>query len=256
MHVITARWNLNRWVAAGTTALVGALGWSAAAQADAVTDWHEIAANTLCSGPATPPRSGPVGLLDMAIVQAAVYDAVQSIGGKYKPYHVTISGASGSPEAAAASAAHDTLVTFYASKAEELGKIYKEYLAKKGLKEDDPGVMVGQKAASGMIALRADDGRVPNPAPAAWMGETKVGLWRPVASERAPASAGMAAPWLGSIKPFVIQSSSQFQPNFGPRAEVDYNQRGRTCPIRKSFIGATLQVGPPSWRRAPAAAAI
>jgi hypothetical protein len=213
MHVITTRWNWNRWVAAG---LLGALGWSNAASADAVTDWHEIAMNTLCSGPATPPRSGPVGLLDMAIVQAAVYDAVQAIGGKYKPYHVTIPGASGSPEAAAAKAAHDVLVAFYAPKAEELGKTYKEYLAKKGLKEDDPGVVVGQKAAAGIIAMRADDGRVPNPMPAAWMGENAVGKWRPVTSERAPASAGMAAPWLGSVKPFVIQSSSQFQPNKKP----------------------------------------
>ena len=178
MHVITTRWNWNRWVAAGTIFL-GALGWSNAASADAVTDWQEIAANTLCSGPATPPRSGPVGLLDMAIVQIAVYDAVQSIGGKYKPYHTAIPGASGSPEAAAAKAAHDVLVAFYAPKAEELGKTYKEYLAKKGLKEDDPGVAVGQKTAAGIIAVRADDGRVPNPAPAPWMGDNAVGKWRP-----------------------------------------------------------------------------
>ena len=71
------------------------------------------------------------------------------------------------------------LVAFYAPKAEELGKTYKEYLAKKGLKEDDPGVAVGQKAAADTIALRANDGRVPNPAPAAWMGENAIGKWRP-----------------------------------------------------------------------------
>jgi hypothetical protein len=228
MHVITTRWNWNRWVAAG---LLGALGWSNAASADAVTDWHKIAENTLCSGAATPPRAGPVGLLDMAMVQAAVYDAVQAIGGKYKPYHVQIPGASGSPEAAAAKAAHDVLVAFYAPKAEELGKTYKEYLAKKGLKEDDPGVAVGQKAAAGIIAMRAEDGRVPTTTPVAWMGETAMGKWRPVDSARAPASAGMAAPWLGSVKPFVIQSgSSQFQPNKPPPAWTsaeytkDYNE--------------------------------
>jgi len=210
MHVITTRWNWNTWVAAG---LLGALGWSNAARADAVTDWHKIAETTLCTGPATPPRSGPVPLLDMAIVQAAVYDAVQNIGGKYKPYHVTIPGASGSPEAATAKAAHDVLVTFYPNKAEELGKTYKEYLAKKGLKEDDPGVAVGQKTAADIIALRKDDGRVPNPAPAPFMGENAIGKWRAIDSARAPASAGMAAPWLGQVKPFVIQSSTQFQPD-------------------------------------------
>ena len=223
MHVITTRWNWNRWVAAG---LLGALGWSNAASADAVTDWQEIATNTFCSGPATPPRSGPGGYLDMAIVQAAVYDAVQAIGGKYKPYQVTIPGASGSPEAATAKAAHDVLVAFYAPKAEELGKTYKEYLAKKGLKEDDPGVAVGQKAAAGILAMRADDGRLPNPMPVAFMGENAIGKWRPTPA----ANAAMAGSFLGEVKPFAIQSSKQFQPSKPPPALTseeytkDYNE--------------------------------
>ncbi len=51
------------------------------------------------------------------------------------------------------------------TQAASLGTTYKEYLTKKGLKEDDPGVAVGQKAAAGISALRADDGRVPNPMP-------------------------------------------------------------------------------------------
>jgi hypothetical protein len=214
MHVITTRWNWNRWMAAG---LLGALGWSNAASADAVTDWHEIATNTFCSGPGTPPRSGPVGFLDLAIVQAAVYDAVQNIGGKYKPYRTTIPGASGSPEAATAKAAHDVLVAFYAPKAEELGKTYKEYLAKKGLKEDDPGVAVGQKAAADIIALRKEDGRIPTTTPAAWMGDNAVGKWRPTPG-RGKIEDGMAAPWLGEVKPFVVQSGKQFQPAKGPPA--------------------------------------
>jgi hypothetical protein len=226
MHVITTRWNWNRWVAAG---LLGALGWSNAASADAVTDWHEIAANTFCSGPAAPARSGPVGFLDLAIAQIAVYDAVQNIGKKYKPYHTTIPGASGSPEAAAAKAAHDVLVAFYAPKAEELGKTYKEYLAKKGLKEGDPGVAVGQKTAAGIIAMRADDGRVPNPAPVVWIGDNTVGKWRPTPG-RGKIEDGMAAPWLGEVKPFVVQSGKQFQPAKGPPALTsdeytkDYNE--------------------------------
>ena len=113
---------------------------------------------TLCT--ATPPWTRAItAIIDIAVVHAAVYDAVQNIGGKYKPYHVQIPGASGSPEAAAAKAAHDTLVKLFPTKAEKLGTTYKEYLAKKGLKEDDPGVAVGQKAAAGILALRADDGR-------------------------------------------------------------------------------------------------
>ena len=59
---------------------------------------------------AAPPRPGPVVFLDLAIVQAAVHDAVQAIDRRFEPYHVEIPGASGSPEAAAAKAAHDVLV--------------------------------------------------------------------------------------------------------------------------------------------------
>ena len=211
MHDITTRWNWNRWVVAGTMALLGALGWPDAARADAAVDWQAIAADTLCR--TTPPlRPGPHGFLDLAVVQAAVFDAVQSIGGKYKPYHVQTPGASGSKEAAAAKAAHDVLVNLYPTQAASLNTTYKEYLTKKGLKEDDPGVAVGQKAAAGISALRADDGRVPNPMPPPFYGENVVPKWRSSPAANAP----MASSWMGTTKPFSIQSGSQFRSNPPP----------------------------------------
>ena len=198
----------NGWVAAGITALLGALGGSDIARADAAVDWQVIAADTLCR--TTPPlRPGPHGFLDLAVVQAAVFDAVQAIGGKYKPYHVQIPGASGSKDAAAAKAAHDVLVNLYPTQAAALGTTYKEYLTKKGLKEDDPGVAVGQKAAAGINAFRADDGRVPNPPPAPYYGDNVVPKWRASPAANAP----MASSWMGTIKPFSIQSGSQFRSN-------------------------------------------
>jgi hypothetical protein len=195
-------------LAAGTAAFLGAFSWPDVARADAVTDWHEIATNTLCT--ASAPTRGPSGIIDLAIVQAAVYDAVQAIGGKYKPYHTQILGASGSPEAATAKAAHDALVKLFPARADALGTTYREYLIKNGLKEDDPGVAVGKKAAAGILAGRAEDGRAPNPMPAVFMGDNAVGVWR------AAAPTGMAASWLGTAKPFAIQSSSQFRPNNPP----------------------------------------
>jgi hypothetical protein len=84
-----------------------------------------------------------VGFLDMAVVQAAVYDAVQAIDGKFKPYNVQIPGASGSPEAAAAKAAHDVLVNIFPAQGASLDTAYRDHLAKKGLAESDPGVAVG-----------------------------------------------------------------------------------------------------------------
>ena len=48
--------------------------WSPLARADAVTDWNTTAVQALVA--ATPPRPGPIIFLDLAIVQAAVHDAV------------------------------------------------------------------------------------------------------------------------------------------------------------------------------------
>src|SRR5262249_6794807 len=127
-----------------------------------------------------------------------------------------IPGAKGSPEAATAKATHDVFVAFYPNKAEELGKTYKEYLAKKGLKEDDPGVEVGQKSAAAIIAARADDGRVPA-SPAAFTGEEKVGVWRPTEPHKQ-----MAAPFLGAVKGFVVKDGSQFRP--GPPPDMKSEQ--------------------------------
>ena len=81
----------------------------------------------------------PVVFLDLAIVQAAVHDAVQAIDRRFEPYHVDIPGASGSPEAAAAKAAHDVLVNILPGQAASLDTTYHDYLATHGLAEDDPG---------------------------------------------------------------------------------------------------------------------
>jgi hypothetical protein len=86
----------------------GYLSWAVPARADAVVEWNAIAVQAITT--AVPPHPGPTGFLDIAVVQAAVYDAVESIDGRFQPYHVRVPGASGSPAAAVAKAAHDVLV--------------------------------------------------------------------------------------------------------------------------------------------------
>jgi hypothetical protein len=100
------------------------------AHADAVTDWNAIALQTVNA--AVPPRPGPSAVLDLAIVHAAVYDAVEAIDGRFRPYHVRILGASGSP-AAAAAAAHDVLVNRFPAQAASLDSTYHDYLDHHGL---------------------------------------------------------------------------------------------------------------------------
>src|SRR5438876_12266740 len=87
----------------------GYLSWVGSARANAVAGWNAIAAQAIIA--TSVPRPGPSNILDMATVQVAVYEAVEAIDGRFRPYHLAIPGASGSPAAAAAKAAHDVLVS-------------------------------------------------------------------------------------------------------------------------------------------------
>src|ERR1700704_301813 len=152
------------------------------ARADAVTDWNAIAVQTIAN--AGPSRGSAVGLLDSATVQAAVYDSVEAITGRFRPYHVHIPGASGSPAAAAAKAAHDVLVSRFPSLTTSLDTTYHSYLTAHGLAETDAGVAVGAAAAAGIIALRATDGSFPDCSPmpppplCRFIGRHDLGGWR------------------------------------------------------------------------------
>src|SRR4051812_24291181 len=82
------------------------LRWNAVAL-DAVVADHALTGAHAEPGPAMSSRA-------LAIVQAAVYDAVNSIDHSYMPYKVEVAAAPGaSIDAAAAQAAHDTLAALY-----------------------------------------------------------------------------------------------------------------------------------------------
>jgi hypothetical protein len=192
---------LQIWAAIAIVAVM--LAAPTSASADAVSDWNAIAVQATVTGA----RPGPSGVIDIAMVQAAVYDAVQAIVKQYKPYRVEIKGASGSPVAAAAKAAHDVLVNRFPAQAAALDTTYQQYLLNNGLAETDPGVAVGATAAAGIIAMRACDGSFPLPAPAPFVGGTDPGVWRPTPS----GFASMLAPWLGNVTPFTLTRPSQFR---------------------------------------------
>ena len=224
-------WHTLRTIAVVILVTSTLMGWSTITRADAVTDWHAIAVQALAT--AAPPRPGPVTFLDLAIVQAAVHDAVQAIEGQFEPYHVEIPGASGSPAVAAAKAAHDVLVNILPGQATSLDTTYHDYLAAHGLAEDDPGVGAGELAAAGILALRANDGRVPNPLPPAFIGGNAPGEWRPTPSNPPegppPSFAPMATPWLGAVPPFTLKGGDQFlakapPPLHSKRYAKDYHE--------------------------------
>jgi hypothetical protein len=198
--------------------------------ADAVTDWNAIAQQTIASQGTVHP--GATAILDSAMVQAAVYDAVESITGRFRPYAVHVPGASGSTTAAVAKAAHDVLVNRFPSLTGSLDMTYHDYLAANKLSESDPGVAVGAEAAAGIIALRANDGSFPSPPPPPFTGGTAPGEWRPTTSYLPgppPSNSPMLAPWLATVTPFTIKSPSQFRPVAPPdlttqRYATEYNE--------------------------------
>jgi len=175
-----------------------------AAAADVVSDWNAIAVQaTLTAGAARP---GPSSILDLAMVQIAVHDAIQAFEHRYQPYAIDIPNASGSAVAAAATAAHDVLAARFpaqVSGATGLDATLTNYLSVRSLL-GDAGIVVGQAAAAAIVNDRSGDGSFPAN-PEIFVGGTGAGEWRPTPPTNAP----MAAPWLGSVAPFALKTSDQ-----------------------------------------------
>lgn len=124
---------------------------------DAVLTWNT---NTVKAVRASTPTKVQIdGMVYMSYVQAAVYDAVTKIEGRYQPYHdftyTVVPGAS--VQAAVATAAQTTLDHYLPDQQATVDAEYTAYLATLTGDVAD-GVAVGQAAANDIIAFRAGDG--------------------------------------------------------------------------------------------------
>jgi hypothetical protein len=103
-----------------------------------------------------------------AIMHAAIYDAVNAIDKTHKSYFVNLRGVSqsASQDAAAAVAAHEVLVGLYPQFQAMLDAQLQQSLAQipDGAHKAD-GIIVGQIAADGILALRSNDGSNAPPIP-------------------------------------------------------------------------------------------
>src|SRR4051794_18247032 len=98
------------------------------ARADAVTDWNVNATNALAAPPGQTP---PVMTIHLAMVHGAVYDAVNSIDGRYEPYLVQIRARGWySQDASAATAAYRVLAAVRPELQPSLATLYAASLAK------------------------------------------------------------------------------------------------------------------------------
>jgi hypothetical protein len=172
---------------------------------DVVIDWN----GTALVAAATARHPGPVVVVDLAIVHAAVYDAVNSIDRRHTSYAVTVAGApaGASQEAAAAAAAHRVLVDLFPSQEASLDTTYAESLARvPDGQSEDQGVLVGEQAAAGIISLRAHDGRFADVPYAPGSGP---GVWKP--TPPFPPNFPALVPWLADVTPFTMRSPDQFR---------------------------------------------
>src|SRR5215470_2862693 len=169
-----------------------------------VSEWNEIAVTTLVGDPTTQPVED---ILYMGFVQAAVYNAVVGIEGRYEPYRFHDHAPRGaSAQAAAVAAAHKVLVTYAPSAQAALDDRYAESLGQipDGTAKMQ-GIAFGTRAADSLIRLRAHDGRN---APIFFAQPSAPGVWRPTPPGLVP----MSAPWLGFVAPLLVRSATQFAP--------------------------------------------
>ena len=177
------------------------------ARADVVSDWNAIAVDTAAASGANPFAQGRYG----AIVQLAVFEAVNSITHEYRPYLGTISSQSGaSPEAAVIEAAYRVLSFYFPASLPTLNTDLANSLAQiPDSQSKTDGIAVGDAAASALIALRANDGssppqfKVPGPAvPGEWQATTSCPVVNGVVS-------GVAFNWQ-NVTPFGVPDAKAF----------------------------------------------
>ena len=188
----------------------------ATARADEVTDWNQIMFQT-----ALVAKTIPLDMSrDAAIVQSAVFDAVNGITRRYTPIHVKPAAPWGaSSRAAAVQAAYASLVklhpaqqsTLDAQRAASLAALVGKGHGHGRQEAIDDGVHWGQEVADSIWAWRSTDGYTPAPPP--FLGGTNVGQWRPTP----PGFLAGVGPQYAYMTPWVIKSPSQFRPG-GPPA--------------------------------------
>jgi hypothetical protein len=181
--------------------------------ADVITDWDAKA--SAVASPAS------LGERELAIVDIAMFDAVNSISPKYRPYLVREEGFSdASAEAAAASAAATALEQLHPQSAAEFKAALEDYV--KGLPpshaEVSKGIRLGELIARRVFESRAADGA------------TGVDPYRPRTQPGVfvPTATMVAATW-STLRPLVLQRPDQFRPGppvalASPEWASDYNE--------------------------------
>jgi hypothetical protein len=139
---------------------------------------------------------------NLAMVHVAMFEAVNAIDRRYRPYKLDLAGdRAASKEAAAATAAHEVLISLFPDERAKLDQALQASLAAIESDARTKGIELGKKAAAGIIALRVDDG---SNAQESYRPFTQAGVYVHTALP-IESTAGM-------IKPWTMEKGSQFRP--------------------------------------------
>jgi hypothetical protein len=188
--------------------LAAGLASSSPATADVVTDW---AARGVAVGADKKLPNAPFTRA-LAMMHVAMFEAVNAIERRYRPYKLELAAdKTASKEAAAAAAAHAVLASLFPDETPKLDEALQASLA--SIADGAPkakGVELGKQAATAIVALRADDG---SGARESYRPFTSPGVYVPTALPIESTS--------GAIRPWVMEKSSQFRPQPPPALTSD-----------------------------------
>jgi hypothetical protein len=213
-----ARKTLHTFARAALAALVLSAG-DLPARADEVLRWNRMATDAAVATQTDPLTESRA----FAILHVAVHDALNAIDARYGTFSARLSAPRrADARAAAATAAHDTLVALFPAARNGFDATLEQSLA---AIPDGPakaeGVSVGQDAAARTLAARRDDG---SGATVAYQPGRTPGAYRPTPPDFTPA---FMAHW-GRVAPFTLRSAAQFRPLAPPpvssahaRADLD-----------------------------------
>ena len=202
--------------------------------ADAVLIWNANAVKAVRAS--TPTKVQTDGMVYMSYVQAAVYDAVTKLEGRYAPYHdfafVVV------PDASVQTVRRPptTLDYYLPDQQPTVDGEYNTYISTLSGDVAD-GVALGEAAAHDLIAFRA--GNRLNAATPSYGG---IGPILPGQWQLQPGQA-VQTPWLATMRPFFLEQASQFR--VGPPPALTSEQYAKDLNETKAYGALNSSVRTP-----------
>jgi hypothetical protein len=221
--------------------------FATSARADVITDWNTVALDAVIAAR----EAQPAQARSVTMVHVAMFEAINAIEQRYKPYLGKVPPSpDASPEAAAAAAARGILTQLYPNQNASFDKALAATLG--AIPEGDAkasGLSLGDRVAQELYSTRAAEiGTSPN----AYRPRTTAGIYAPttlpIASEAA------------NFKPWLMQSQAQFRPaapialesrewarDYNEIKELGGSQSSKRTSEQTEVAQFWIITGPPAW---------